>query len=78
MSDCLKSPSVDVKIIIFTGSDSSDKKGDNLLYSDRQTNGHKYSEQIQRDRKTEKEKGSGPEADLERHACRQRTLGRWQ
>lgn len=41
---------------------------------DRQTDGHKYTEQIQRDRKREKEKGRGPEADFERHACRQVTV----
>lgn len=65
---------------IFSGSDSSNKTAYCTL-TDKHTDRHKYTEQIQRDRKREKEKGRGQEADFDRRACRQvtwSTLGRWQ
>lgn len=82
MSDCLESPLVDVKLFCFFFLQAvilpTTKETTHCTVTDRHTDRHKSTEQIQRDRKTVKEKGSGPETDFERHACRQGTLGRWQ
>lgn len=45
--------------------------------TERQIDGHRYTEQIQRVRKRVKEKGRGTEADFEHHACRQITGTSW-
>lgn len=79
ISDCLKSPLVKIffgyfLFFFFTpGSDSSNKTADNYCtLTERRTDRHKYTEQVQRDRKRRRKAEN--QKQIERHACRQVTV----